>query len=183
MNIMQKLCKPFKEYTKNSITQGFSANHTAIDFTAKWGTFLVAPFNCKITKVIDGGALSEDTTYLERGCGIRMTSIEDPKVSVVYWHCLGTFPVSEGDLVLQGQPVAQMGNTGNVMSNGQYVPISARYIQPFLGTHCHCTLNLDGDNAGFVDITEYIDESIEIKYDLKTTILSLITKIKSLWLK
>jgi hypothetical protein len=174
---MIKICKPFKGYNKNLITQGFSLTHKAVDFTSSWGTFLVAPFNCKITGIVDGGKLGE-TSYIEGGCGVRMVSVEDPKISVLYWHCLSIFPVNVGEIVWQGKPVAQMGNTGYVLSNGNYVPIDKRFIFPFLGTHCHCTMNINGsEQDGLVDITKYIDENIEIKYDLKTTISSIISKI------
>jgi len=178
---MIKCCYPFKGFTNKSITQGYNSNHFAVDFTAPYGTFMVAPFNCKISCIVSGNVLDNSVSGLESGYGIRMVSIEDPNVSVCYWHCLPVFPVSVGDTVLQGFPVAQMGNSGYVLSNSELVPLSKRLIPPNLGTHCHCSMNIKGESIeGIVDIRNYWDRTIEIKYDLKTTILSLINKIKNI---
>jgi murein DD-endopeptidase MepM/ murein hydrolase activator NlpD len=178
---MIKFTIPFKGYTQNSITQGFSNVHKAIDFTAPYGTWLVSPFNCIITKIVDGGNISESLAGLESGYGVRMVSTENPKVSVIYWHCLGVFPVKEGDIVVQGKPVAQMANSGFVLANGQLVPIGERLNQPYKGVHCHCSVNIDGEKQeGLVDYRDYIDYSIKIEYDLKTVIASVLQKIINL---
>ncbi|MCK9370874.1 M23 family metallopeptidase [Candidatus Dojkabacteria bacterium] len=174
---MIKICKPFKSCTPNKLTQEFSEYHKANDYASFYSDYLVAPFNCKIATIRTTPKLDYSDFDLKAGCGIRMVSIEDPTISCVYWHCLPVFPVSEGDTVLQGQPVACMGNTGWVESNGVYVPINIRLFPPFPGTHVH--LSISKNDVPF-DFSKNIDWTIPVNFDLKATIQNTVNKILSL---
>lgn len=180
---MIKVCKPFKTATRQSITQGFSDSHKANDFMSFYGDWLVAPFNAKVA-VIRGVQNAEDikvgdNSFLEGGCGIRLVSIEDPTISLVFWHCQDSFPVNVGDTVVQGQPVAMMGNTGFVESGGQYVSLDRRLLPPYPGTHTHITF---GTETEYLDYSQFIDWSIPVSYDLKSVVMNLTAKILS-WFK
>lgn len=176
---MIKISKPFKGATPQSITQGFKPKeHEANDWVAPYGTFLVAPFNARVL-VIRGVQQASDVVvgdngFLEGGCGIRLQSIEDPTFSLTYWHCQEVFPVSVGDVVMQGQPVAQLGNTGFVMSNGIVVPYDIRTKPPFPGAHTHISCGTQTKN---MDYSTLIDYSIPINYDAVAVINALIKKI------
>ena len=172
------LCKPFKSATPQSITQGFSPEHQANDYASFYGDWLVAPFNCKIIAIRGIQEVKDltDSSFLQGGCGIRMQSIEEPTLSCTYWHCRRVFPVKVGDTVLKGQPVAQEGNTGFVMSNGSVVPIELRDSPPYLGTHVHLSFGTAEKN---LDFSKYVDYSIPIKYDAKTALQAIINKILS----
>jgi hypothetical protein len=177
---MIKICKPFRTCTPACMTQGFSDAHKANDFASFYGDWLVAPFNCKIGVITGvqnaGDVVASGYPFLEGGCGIRMVSIEDSTISCVYWHCQDVFPVNVGDTVLQGQPVALMGNTGFVEAGGVYVPIDQRLIPPYKGTHTHISF---GTQTEYMDFHTFIDYSIPIKFDLKSSIINLLAKIKS----
>lgn len=174
-----KICKPYKSAKLSDITQGFSDAHKANDWASSYGTFLVAPFNCKIDVVTGADELNGSDWELRRGNGVRMTSIENPAVSAMYWHCLGVFPVKVGDTVLQGQIVAQMGNSGYVESNGIVVPYEIRDNPPYYGTHLHCTI---GTATEYWDYSSMIDWSIPVNYYLATTISNILQKISNLLL-
>jgi len=166
------------------MTQGFSRTiHEANDFVSSYGTFLVAPFNAKIITIRGPKEIDNTTKDLEWGCGVLMTSTEDPTYRVCYWHCLPVFPVREGDYVLQGDVVAQMGNTGWVESNGKLVPLDLRLIPPYIGTHVHISMGIgDGtaENTENVDYSSYIDWTIPVKYDLLTAIRAIIINMANI---
>lgn len=174
-----KLCKPFKTATPKSITQGYSPSHLANDFTSAYGTFLVSPFNGKVNVITGAETITTNSNpsfELKRGNGIRIVSIEDPTISVMYWHTLPFFPVKVGDTVLQGQVIAMMGNSGYVESNGIVVPYELRDNAPYLGTHVHITI---GTATEYWDYSKLIDWNIEIKYDIITTIKSIIQNMSN----
>jgi murein DD-endopeptidase MepM/ murein hydrolase activator NlpD len=171
-----KICKPYKGATPSSITQGFHPAHQAVDMGGKYGQFLLSPFNARVLTIVKGEGLSTDTDPLRGGYGVRLQSTEDPTLAMVYWHCLPFFPVSVGDIVLQGQPVAQMGNSGFVLSGGKYVEIDIRTIPPFPGTHVHWTMgrnNADGTYTP-LDPSTLIDWTIPVG---DTGILEAIKKV------
>lgn len=176
-----KNCKPFKTATKRSISQGYHAEHRANDFVSFFGDILVAPFNCKVIKIIgleNAADMAKD--LLREGCGIRMQSIENPDITAVYWHCQNVFPVSVGDTVLQGQPVAMMGNTGFVMAGGVVVPYDIRLIPPYPGTHLHYSMERkDGDGGLPLDPSDFIDYTIPVSFNLITTIRNILNKMVS----
>ena len=178
-----QISKPYKECVPSHLTQGFNSSHLANDWAYKFGTFLVAPFNAKVT-VIRGvqnasDIVEGDNSFLQGGCGIRLQSTEDPTLSMVYWHCQDVFPVKVGDIVLQGQPVAMMGNTGFVQSGGQLVPYDIRLKPPYAGTHVHWTIGRQlGETYNPLDPSTLIAWGIPINYNVLDTIKFLLLKIR-----
>ena len=161
------IVKPYKEAQIGHITQGFHFNHPAIDFACKLGTFLVAPENCIVNEIISGKTISDSLEDMKRGYGIKLKSVSRD-VYHIYWHCLPAFPVKVGDTVLQGKPVAQMGNSGSVKVGGKWLPVDlSRTKAPYLGTHLHWRMMINGIA---VDPLLHIDWNIPIKYDLLTVI-------------
>ena len=177
---MFKICKPYKEYQPSHITQGFHKNHTALDFGYKYGTFLVAPEDSIVYKVTKAETFDNSTEELSRGYGIRLKSNRHDSVYYLHWHTLPVFPVKVGDFVKQGQIVAQMGNSGFCIAGGKVVPIEGRTKKPYLGTHDHFEMLVDGIA---VDARLYIDLTTPVKYgilDLITAIKVILAKIKNL---
>lgn len=178
--IDMKISKPFVGASPTNITQLFSSTHDAIDVASRFGTFLVAPFDCVINNVVSSSLYANPqnpaTLTVQNGCGISMTSKEDPTIRVVYWHCLFEFPVVVGQSVKQGKPVAQMGNTGMVTMGGVPVTVGLReqdYAQSSPtnlnepGTHVHLEVHINGTP---VDPLGYIDWTITVKPDILTAI-------------
>jgi len=173
---MKNLCSPYRGCKITQITQGFiPKQHEATDFCSSYGTFLVAPERVLIER-IKSGIDWKNPKEAEQGYGIVFTSI-DKKRRYSYWHTMAVFPVDEGIIVEQGQPIAQMGNSGWVMSGGKYVPLEERNKPPFYGTHLHLSMSENGKNVNCID---YIDWNIEINYDLLTAIKNTIQKISNL---
>jgi hypothetical protein len=165
--------KPFRGCQKNNITQGFKPEHPAVDFRGDYGTWLVAPEKCLVLKIISPTTidLSPENPQLKRGFGIYLESLVKAKRYFLYWHCLPIFPVSIGEIVEAGQSVVQMGNSGDVWSNGVYVPIADRNKFPFPGTHLHEEMIVD---EIAVDVSTKIDWSQEVN---PINTLSVIQKI------
>ena len=162
---IKNLCVPYKNFDKSHITQGWSEQHKAFDIARtdgkSYGTWLVAMENCLVENITT--AENWDSGWeLERGFGILLRSIANPDVKYSYWHCLPFFCVKIGQIVLQGQPIGQMGNSGFVLSNGKPVLIADRLKPPYLGTHCHL--------ACPKDTMDRIDFYKEVKFDLLTAI-------------
>ena len=159
-----RIGKPYKNAQIGHITQGFHKDHHALDFAGKYGCWLVAPFNCVIERVKTMVYFEKDTNFqLEQGYGVMMRSTEDPTITCGYWHCLPFFPVKQGDYILRGQPVAQMGNSGWVMGSGVYVPLNQRTDYPYSGTHLHWSMLKE-------DWTNKIDWNEKISFDVITTV-------------
>lgn len=175
---MIKCSRPYASCTLRDLTQGFSQEHQANDFASKYGTWLLAPFDAKVNVVTGAEDISvyenNPSFELKRGNGIRLVSIENPDISIMYWHCLPIFPVKVGDTVVQGQPVAQMGNTGYVVSNGVVVPYELRDKPPYLGTHVHLSFGTKVQNW---DFSKFIDWTIPVRPDYDTAIKMIIKRI------
>lgn len=181
------ICKPFKNCTVTSVTQKFNVPntyppyfHTGVDFVSSFGTGLVAPVTCRITNIIDDipwQSPEAEAEEIRKGYGLVMQSVEQPDTYYLYWHCLPNFPVSIGQIVEQGRLVAQMGNTGYVLTGGQYVPIGNRFIPPYKGTHLHYEgfKEVNGKREYF-DVLSLIDWEIEVKYDYDS-VLNIIKKM------
>lgn len=167
---MDKICRPYKEAKQNQITQKFHSGHKAIDLHSKYGTFLVAPENCWIERIITGDTFNDSLEDLSRGYGIVMKSVEYDREHF-YFHCLPIFPVNVGDIVKQGQIVAQMGNSGFVISGGKVVPIEDRLKPPFKGTHLHYALKV---NDQTIDSLFHIDWNLPVRYNILDKIKAMI---------
>ena len=177
---MKKISKPFKKCTPQSLTQGFSESHRANDFGGKYGEFLVAVCNSIVVGITTANNIETSGEELRRGFGIRLQSIEYPTLSYTYWHCQPFFPLNIGDIVLQGQPVAMMGNSGFVLSNGNPVEISIRTIPPYPGTHVHWSMGQQiGQDYIPLDPLSLIDWDIPINSDVITTVKIILIKILS----
>ena len=105
-----------REVEANSI---ISKNHTGTDIAADFGT--------KIKSATDG----EVVLVSEEGEYGKHIKIQIGEVSVLYAHCSNMF-VKQGDKVVQGQEIAEVGSTGN--STGSHlhfeIRISERTIDP-----------------------------------------------------
>ena len=179
-----KISRPFKNATKLSITQGFSDSHRANDFGGKFGEFLVAPFNAKVLNItgLESDQDTPDMGTLSSGYGIRVQSIEDPTLTCTYWHCQAVFPVKKGDIVLMGQIIAMMGNSGFVLSNGNIVLEPDKLKPPYPGTHLHWSMGRQvGQEYTHLDPSTLIDWNIPINYNIME-IIGLYIKIISKFL-
>lgn len=182
-----KIAKPYKQCQPNQLTQGYGVNiqsyqptgHTGNDwaFANCYGTFLVAPEDVEVISLIDAKNISPDLAPLSRGYGILMRSVKNPERTHLYWHCLPVFPVEEGEVCLQGEPVAQMGNSGFVTQGGKIVPISDRLKPPYYGTHLHQEIRIDGK---YTDPFPWVDWDIEVQGVGLTTLQKIINKIINL---
>ena len=161
------------------MTQGFHKDHQANDFAGSYGEFLCAPFNAKVVNVRAPENLDGLLDDLQNGCGIRLQSVEDSTVSISYWHTLPVFPVKKGDTVIMGQPVAQMGNTGFVMSGSEIVTVDKKLTPPYKGTHVHITMGGTDSFGNYLplDYSSMIDWLIPVKYDTITTIQAFLQSI------
>lgn len=185
-----KLIKPFRNCFLNNVTQGFKpGEHEAVDIAGPYGTFLVAPFKARIERIVQLEEFNE-ALYKEKaesGCGLLMISVDDPTYRVSYWHCINTFLVKVGDIVEAGQPVARMGNTGAVYGSGHFYSFEERESEkpgiPTKGVHAHISMGIGDGKAGTtknVAITDYIDWTLPVQYDLLTAIRSALQSIGNL---
>ncbi|MBK9272810.1 MAG: M23 family metallopeptidase [Saprospiraceae bacterium] len=188
-----KFCKPFYNASTFNISQRFGENpqiygalgHQAIDFfpfNASVATMLVAPEDVRIVKLVDGRKLDPSLAPLERGYGVLMQSIAFPDMYHVYWHCSAVFPVEEGDIIKQGKIVAQMSNSGFVMSRGQIIPLDIRSIPPYRGTHLHWEhyILLNGVKT-YLDPLNNLDWDIKVEGSPLDAIANILKKITSLF--
>lgn len=97
-----------RESTNSKVT----SNHTGVDIAAEYGTVI----NSAITgKVIQVSALGDYGKHLR---------IATDNLCVLYAHCSKIY-VSEGDEISQGQPIAEVGSTGN--STGPHLHFEIKY--------------------------------------------------------
>ena len=107
-------------------------------------------------------SITYDAPHRTRGNGIYILS-EDRTYSTNYWH-LSTFLVNIGEKVRAWQPIATLGNSGQVYP----APSPAC---PRCGSHVHTGLRIHGkDNEynGFVDPTPYLwreGQKLPIKFN------------------
>jgi murein DD-endopeptidase MepM/ murein hydrolase activator NlpD len=128
-----------KKYPQGHISQGFGENaamymaaigmksHNGIDVVAPWGTPLYA---------VESGTVCEVKTD-PSGYGMHLRFLSDSN-EWTYGHLSAIF-VKVGDVIKVGQKIANMGNTGFVVSSingaGFWVDGSNKYA----GTHLHLT--------------------------------------------
>lgn len=106
---------------RNPEVSTVSKFHTGIDIAANEGEDIISATNGKVILASSEGAYGNHL-------GVQ---IED--VIIIYAHCLSLF-VNEGDEVVQGQKIAEVGSTGN--STGPHLHFEIRrenrYINPDL---------------------------------------------------
>ena len=191
-----KYAKPFQNCKPTDLTQGFfPKQHEANDWKAPYGTFICAPFNAKVANIVgvekdEIEKVDGSLNYTAQGCGIRLISTEDPTISISYWHCTSAgFTVNKGDIVLQGQPIAQVGNTGMVYGNGTFYTAEEREVEykasinvfPKKGVHAHISMGqLVNGVYTSLDYSKLIDWSIPVKFNAFFYVMMLINKIKNL---
>lgn len=104
---------------RNPTTATVPTNHTGVDIAASLGT--------KIISATDG----EVVLASEEGDYGKHLKIQIGEVSIIYAHCNALY-VNQGDIVKQGQEIAEVGSTGN--STGPHlhfeIRISERTIDP-----------------------------------------------------
>ena len=97
---------------RDSNAQGIPTNHTGTDIAANLGT--------KIKSASEG----EVVLASEEGDYGKHLKIQIGEVSIIYAHCNALY-VKQGDKVIQGQEIAEVGSTGN--STGPHLHLEIRY--------------------------------------------------------
>ena len=106
---------------RNPTTPTVPKNHTGTDIAAEKGT--------KIVSSTDGTVILSSTT----GDYGKHLKIQCEDVIIVYAHCNNLY-VKEGDIVKQGQEIAEVGSTGNATGPHLHFEIryQDRYVNPQL---------------------------------------------------
>ena len=99
---------------RDTATGNVPKNHTGTDIAAKMGT--------KIKSATDG----EVVLVSEEGDYGKHIKIQIGEVSIIYAHCNQIY-VNQGDIVNQGQEIAEVGSTGN--STGPHLHFEIRYSE------------------------------------------------------
>ena len=97
---------------RDTATGSVPKNHTGTDIAANLGT--------KIVSATDG----EVVLSSEEGDYGKHLKIQIGEVSIIYAHCNNLY-VKQGDMVKQGQEIAEVGSTGN--STGPHLHFEIRY--------------------------------------------------------
>ena len=97
---------------RDTATGTVPKNHTGTDIAANLGT--------KIKSATDG----EVVLASEEGDYGKHLKIQIGKVSIIYAHCNNLY-VKQGDIIMQGQEIAEVGSTGN--STGPHLHFEIRY--------------------------------------------------------
>ena len=97
---------------RETATGNVPKNHTGTDIAANLGT--------KIKSATDG----EVVLASEEGDYGKHLKIQIGDVSIIYAHCNNLY-VKQGDMVVQGQEIAEVGSTGN--STGPHLHFEIRY--------------------------------------------------------
>lgn len=164
---MKKISVPYSGCKREHITQGFHSGHQAIDFAFAgcYGAFLTAPARCEVEKIItDNSFDGEFYAQFQKGYGILLRDLENPRRQYLYWHCLQIFPVMVGQEIQEGQVIAQIGNSGLCYSGGVLVPLKNRGTK---GSHLHFEVLFDGK---YVNPLDYIDFASHPKLDKIKTV-------------
>lgn len=98
--------------TRETATGNVPKNHTGTDIAANLGT--------KIKSATNG----EVVLASEEGDYGKHLKIQIGEVSIIYAHCNNLY-VKQGDMVAQGQEIAEVGSTGN--STGPHLHFEIRY--------------------------------------------------------
>ena len=98
--------------TRESSNSIVTSNHTGVDIAASQGTVIVSAMTGTVTLVSSEG---------DYGNHIKITS---GNLTTLYAHCY-TIYVSEGQEIVQGQEIAEVGSTGN--STGPHLHFEIRY--------------------------------------------------------
>ena len=97
---------------RETATGAVPKNHTGTDIAANMGTKIISATNGEVV------LSSEEGDYGKH------LKIQIGEVSIIYAHCNNLY-VKQGDQVVQGQEIAEVGNTGN--STGPHLHFEVRY--------------------------------------------------------
>lgn len=97
---------------RDSATGSVPKNHTGTDIAANLGTKILSATNGEVVLA------SEEGDYGKH------LKIQIGEVSIIYAHCNSLY-VKQGDIVTQGQEIAEVGSTGN--STGPHLHFEIRY--------------------------------------------------------
>jgi len=163
------------DYPQGSVTQWFGENPSlyqkAIDTNGHNGIDIVAPWGTPLFAVDDGAVVDVKNDPNGFGKHIRFFAIKDKEaVEWTYGHCSNIY-VKVGDKIKAGDHIADMGNTGFVVSG------ATPYWEhnPYAGTHLHLgkrihKLNHAGwsyPNSEYRVITQNYDNGFKGAIDFK----------------
>lgn len=152
-----------------------------MDFAPKnaYGKFLVAPELCQVKQIITDETLDNDyyPAFL-KGYGIVLQSLNQKNIQYLMWHCMQCFPVKVGQIVEQGQAVAQIGNSGQCYSGGKFVELKDR--RSGKGAHLHYERRDSEGNEFYTDVLPHIDFNIPVKLDTLQAVSQTLLAMQSL---
>lgn len=102
---------------RESSNSKVTSNHTGVDIANVKGTVIKSAISGTVTQVSSEG---------DYGKHLRVTI---DNLTTLYAHCSKIY-VKEGDSILQGQDIAEIGNTGN--STGPHLHFEIRYEERFV---------------------------------------------------
>ena len=181
---MTYFAPPYKGAGLQDITQHFTGTHLAVDFCPPnpYGKFLCSPVEGIVWNVItDENIYNEFDEDFKKGYGVMIKERNENRYHV-YWHCMQVFPVSRGMTIRQGQPIAQMGNSGICYQNGVLVESRPKLFWPYPGTHLHYEmfeLGAGGERT-YLNPLPLIDFKIPLSYSLLDTIKEVLDGIQRL---
>ena len=107
------------KYGPRTPTEIVSANHQGIDIAVNEGTIFVSAMEGKVTYVSSYGSYGNHV-YIENG-----------DVLTIYAHCKRIY-VKEGNIIKQGEPIGEVGQTGNATGPHLHFEIrkSGRVVNP-----------------------------------------------------
>lgn len=105
--------------SRSSSDKRVTSNHTGIDIAGNQGDKIKSAMNGTVVQVSEEGALG------------KHIKIENGETATVYAHCNSIY-VSEGQEILQGQEIGEVGSTGNSTGNHLHFEVikSGEYIDP-----------------------------------------------------
>ncbi len=114
----------FVKPVEGTISSPYGRRDTATGNVPKdhTGTDIAAPMGTKIKSATEG----EVVLVSEEGDYGKHIKIQIGEVSIIYAHCNQIF-VNQGDRVIQGQEIAEVGSTGN--STGPHLHFEIRYSE------------------------------------------------------
>lgn len=114
----------FVKPVEGTISSSYGRRDTATGNVPKdhTGTDIAAPMGTKIKSATEG----EVVLVSEEGDYGKHIKVQIGEVSIIYAHCNQLF-VKQGDIVTQGQEIAEVGTTGN--STGPHLHFEIRYSE------------------------------------------------------
>ena len=131
---------------RNAPTQGASTYHSGIDIAAPTGANIIA---------VTSGTVTYTGFY---GAGGYTVTIKSDDISISYCHVSASFLVSQGEYVIKGSVIANVGpkNVYNVPNNPYKDSNGNPTNGATTGPHLHLTIKKDGKTVNPLD---YISSS------------------------